>query len=203
MQIRFSNRDPLEVPISLWTAWGLKDGLILTEEDMEHLSRDAEIQSWRSVALRYLSHRPRTAQETTRYLAGKGAEDDVVAGVVQLCSEERWINDGHYAEEFVRTRKGLSRREAEWKLSQRGVSSENIEMALRSNWSNETEIQSGLEVARKYVRNHPRLTPELLREKLWGYLHRKGFNVEACRGAVQWAVGELESIAHTEFLDND
>jgi len=204
MQVQFFQRDPIEIPIHLWIARGLKDGLVLTSEDIAHLEQEAEIQAWRSKVLRYLALRPRTAEELSRYLERKGAAEGVVAGVLKVCREEGWVDDRTYTKEFIRTRvNASSRREVEWKLRQRGVSSEDLATVLDSKWNEATEVHAALQLASKYVRSHSRLSSESLRDKLWTYLHRKGFNIEACRHAVLHVVGELESIAHTEFLDND
>lgn len=204
IRVQFENRDPLEVPISVWVDFGLKIGLCIDGSVMEKLETESAVRGWKQVALRYVSYRPRTREELKRYLAKKGADESIVARVTQLGEHEGWLRDEDYAREFVQSRQGkASRREVSWKLGQRGVKDVHIEPVLTEEWSTEDEYQAARKLAEKFVRAHKEDSADRLRQRLWGHLQRKGFDVDMIRRVASEFTEELESIAHREFLDND
>lgn len=200
----FENRDPLEVPISLWVDFGLKIGLCVDSSLMDDLEREAAVRGWKQIALRYVSYRPRTTEEVRRYLARKGGEAAAVERVLTLGFHEGWLRDDEYARQFVQSKQGKSsRREVSWKLNQRGVRDANIEPVLSTEWSTEDEYRAAFKLGEKYVRTHRDENSERLRQRLWSHLQRKGFDFDVTRRVIEELSVKWQSIAHREFLDND
>lgn len=200
----FDNRDPLEVPISAWVEYGLKDGLHLPESVLQELSEIAARAVWRGKALGYLNHRPRTKAEVVRYLIGKGAFPEVAQQVVRSLEADGYLSDKQYAAQFVQTYAAKSsRREMAWKLSQRGVSTSATEKAFNDKEIYEGELAAAVKTAEKTLRAVKAGDPQAIRQKVWNRLLRKGFSIETARTALNLVRSEMQSIAQSEFLDND
>ncbi len=82
-------------------------------------------------AVSYVNIKPRTAYQVKKYLEGKGYEEDIVSAAVDQLKEYRYIDDMEYASMYFRygfeKGRGVSRIKRE--LSEKGVSSDVIEMA--------------------------------------------------------------------------
>lgn len=95
-----------------------------------------------------------------------------------------YLDDGRYAENFIRSRQGAkSRKEIRAALMQKGVSAELIEQALESCYE-----EGGEEAVRRIFRKKrfdPTAAEEAEKQRMYGYLARKGFKYETVRQVIQ------------------
>ena len=204
IRILLDNRDPLEVPISTWVDFGLKDGLPLIPEVVLELEEVAARSRWEVRALSYISFKPRTKSEVIRYLTRKGATVEAAESVTEKLLEQGYLSDKDYAEMFVQSYvKRASRKEIAWRLGQRGVRQEDVSGVLGDPEVYEGELEAAILIARKALRSGKQSDMQTIRQRIWNRLQRKGFAAETARTAMNRVMSEIESIAHPEFLDND
>ena len=96
-----------------------------------------------------------------------------------------YLDDGRYAENFIRSRQGAkSRKEIRAALMQKGVSAELIEQALESCYEEGGEEEAVRRIFRK-KRFDPTAAEEAEKQRMYGYLARKGFKYETVRQVIQ------------------
>jgi regulatory protein len=141
----------------------------------------------REAALALLSFRPRTAAELRRRLAEKEFPAEVAAEVVERLDELKLVDDGAFAEMFVRDRvrlKPKGKRMLAQELRVRGVDAdtarEAIDGVLERAEASETDL--ALQAAARWK---PRAgeEPRKARARLYAFLARRGFGGDAIRDA--------------------
>lgn len=166
-------------------AAGLHVGDSITEAQLTRL--EAEDLHWkaRESALNLLSFRARSATEVRRRLRQKDFPDEVIERCVAELESKNLLDDASFAESFIRDRVRLKPRGArrlKQELREKGVDAEAAEAAV-----GEVLENSGLsevDLARKAAeRWKPRAGEDLrkARNRLYGYLGRRGFNGDAIR----------------------
>ena len=96
-----------------------------------------------------------------------------------------YLDDARYAENFVRSRQGTkSRKEIRAALMQKGVSAELIEQAFENCYEDGGEEEAVRSILRK-KRFDPTTAEEPEKQRIYGYLARKGFKYETVRQVIQ------------------
>ena len=167
---------------------GLHSGATLSlEEERAVREEDAEMQA-KAKATRYVARRARTCQEVRRKLREKDHPDYAIEEAVARLKELDYLDDAEYAREYVRSRfrsKGYGPVRLKNELKERGVGRNEIEDAML-----ELDHDALRAAAREHAEKRwPRLAgeedPRRRREKLTGYLRRRGFAYEMIRGVVE------------------
>jgi SOS response regulatory protein OraA/RecX len=143
----------------------------------------------RAVALRFLAHRPRTEAEIRRRLEPANTSD-VVNQVVAWLQGQRYLDDAAFAAEWRRQRElrrprseSLIRRE----LSRLGVSREVVETALEGFDAGENAYLA----AQKPAARLKGADQARFKQRLWGFLQRRGFKPDVIGITVQRLWDEL------------
>jgi regulatory protein len=131
-------------------------------------------------ALRILNYRFNSEAELRRKLLAKKFEPAEVDAALERLRREKWLDDGRFAEAFVRTRarrKVGSRRIAR-ELGAAGVSADTVAEAIAGNVVAEDERATAEELARKKMavllrRNEK----DAARNKVAAYLQRQGYDM--------------------------
>jgi regulatory protein len=128
-------------------------------------------------ALKFLNFRQRSQAEVERNLKDHQFPEEIVAGVIDRLQNNGLLDDSHFAQAWVENRsefrprgKNLLRLE----LRQRGLQDEVIESAILNIDEGELAYQAGLKQARK-LRD---LEWNQFRQKMYGFLSRRGFDYE-------------------------
>jgi len=157
---------------------GLVVGADVSAEDVETTVRAAELDRAVHRALLYLRARPRSRREFERRLARYGYEPPVVEAVVAMLAERRLCDDAAFARAWIRDRLALKpkgRRALRAELAARGVAAEDVEAALRDEFTEAEE-----ELARRAAearRDAFRARGEKRgRAALLAFLARRGFS---------------------------
>lgn len=96
-----------------------------------------------------------------------------------------YLDDARYAENFVRSRQDTkSRKEIRAALMQKGVSAELAEQAFESCYEDGGEEEAVRSIFRK-KRFDPMTAEESEKQRIYGYLARKGFKYETIRQVIQ------------------
>lgn len=143
-------------------------------------------------ALRLLERKDYSRKELTDRLLKDGYEETMVGQIIEYVDSFHYLDDSRVAGSFIRGRKEYkSKRELEFLLKQKGISEEEIELAMEENYKNEDgTAQEEVAIAR-YLRKY-HVTEEQLaamsyeeKQKIAAKLYRKGFDSDKIRKLLQ------------------
>ena len=104
-------------------------------------------------AVSYINIKPRTGQQVKKYLKDKGYEEDIISEVVEQLKEYRYIDDMEFALLYFRygfeKGRGVSRIRRE--LSEKGVSSEIIDIAYEELEEIPDQLEMAMEIGRNVI----------------------------------------------------
>jgi len=141
----------------------------------------------KNTALRLLKVRNRSAQEIRRRLKAKRFSASVIQQTVAYLKNLKYLDDRQFARNWITTRLkkplGIHRITAE--LKERGVAQKIIEaeMARCTNGYQETAIIS--EMAQRRAERYEGVPREKMQQRVFAYLVRRGFNIEAVQQIVK------------------
>lgn len=161
----------------------------LTARDTPYRAREA--------ALNLLSYRARSTQELRRRLARKGFTDAVVKETVHEMESKGYLDDDAFAAAFVRDRlrsKPRGRRRLAAELRSKGIDADTADRAIRETFGEADAREEDLarELARAWAarneipdREADRDAWYRQRQRLYGYLARRGFAPDVVRDALR------------------
>jgi Uncharacterized protein conserved in bacteria len=125
----------------------------------------------------------RTEAELKSKLALAGYREAAIVEAIEYVKSYHYIDDSKYAASFIRLKKqNKSRRQIIGELKQKGVSDEEIEEALTTEYDNEEEaIQREIQ---KKVKDVDSLSREE-KQKLAAKLYRKGYGMDLIKSFVK------------------
>jgi regulatory protein len=151
-------------------------------------------------ALRLLSVRGRATSELSRALlrAKDRPRADDVNWAIRRLTEQGYLDDARFAEQFVRDRavaRGWGKGRLRQELRRRGVAPAHVEPALSQADEDAAldDSRSAHEVARKWRRTHSARDPDRDRQRLYGFLARRGFSPDVIRDAMSAALTDRGS----------
>lgn len=170
---------------------GLRVGRAMTPDKLREVAGAEETHKATEAALSLLDVRPRARREIETRLRQKGYEDATIEAVVAKLSRLALLDDALFAAQWVdaRSRPGgsrpLGRRRLGQELFQKGVAKDQIDTAL-NRVTDEDELTLARAAAHKKTRIVPahgvdRATLQAERQKLMGFLQRRGFGWETVK----------------------
>jgi regulatory protein len=182
----------------------LKAGSLLTDRDIAELLDDDTYQKALDSAFNYLSFRPRSDREVRRNLAKKHYEPDVIDHVLARLRELQLVDDKAFAEFWQENRLRCSPRgprAIKAELYAKGVAPNIIEGVLTTN--SEEEEQTAYMAAAKKTRALKGLDHKAFRQRLSGYLLRRGFSYDTVATVSKRLWSELNSGQGDQDLIDD
>lgn len=143
----------------------------------------------RAYALKLLGQRSYTTKDLRRKLTQKEFPAEEIERTIVRLSETRIIDDERFALNFARTKlsgSGASKRRIVQTLARKGIPRELSERAVDQVIADEgIDTQVTLEkVARKKFASYGDLEPHVLRRRLYGFLARRGYDMDEIRRVV-------------------
>ncbi len=186
---------------------GLRVGREMTPEKLREVAGAEEVHKATEAALRLLEVRARAKREIETRLTQKGYEDGVIAQVTEKLTRLALLDDAQFAAQWVeaKTRPGgsrpVGRRRITQELFQKGVGKDQIDEAVEA-VTDEAELALAQAAARKKVRQVPadRDALQAERQKLMGFLQRRGFGWEVVKRVTREA---LPTMAEAEDREED
>jgi regulatory protein len=171
-------------------AW-LHIGQVLDNDQISKLqNQDTEEVAYQK-ALRHLSYRPRSEAEVRQKLVAAGYSDAVIESVIKRLRDHQLIHDPQFAQMWVENRSTFrprSHRILKLELKQKGIHDDTIAATLADAVSDEElAYQAAIRKANKYAG----LDWQQFREKLGGYLIRRGFSYETIAPIIRQVWSEL------------
>jgi regulatory protein len=139
-------------------------------------------------AMMMLAARGRASGELNRLLVRKGEEAVVVAEVLDRLTAAGFLDDDAFARQFARSRStsGISRRRIEQELGRKGVDRSVAADAIAETFAEEhvDEAAAIERAAEKKLRTLSKVDDQTRRRRLYSYLARRGFDVDAINGVM-------------------
>jgi len=173
-------------------AHGLKTGMALSDQQVEALQHDDELDRAYNAALNFLSFRPRSRREIEEYFRKKKTDANVVEAVTQRLERLGFVNDQEFARFWVENRQTFrprGTRALRVEMRQKGLESDVIDEALEG-VGDETQI--AYEAGLKKVRAYAGLEEREFYRKMVGFLQRRGFPYDAAADATKRLYGESQ-----------
>ncbi len=173
-------------------AW-LQVGQELTPEQIAKLQAQDTVEVAYQKALRFLSYRPRSEAEVQQRLTKHGYTEADIETVMQRLRENRFVQDTEFARQWVENRSTFrprSHRALAIELRQKGVGEETIQDALTDA---EDDEELAYQAALRRLQRYENLDWEAFREKLGGFLLRRGFTYGTVAPVVRRLWQELQS----------
>lgn len=141
-------------------------------------------------ALDLLSARAYSAKELRRKLIQKEVPAEEADGVVERLIEAGLLDDAKYAASYARSKmlgSGASARRIKQELGRKGIRGELAGQAVEQVIADEEiDTRAVVErVARKKLTSMGDLEPLVLRRRLYGFLARKGYDVDEIQSVMQ------------------
>jgi regulatory protein len=158
----------------------LKIGQTVSPELAAFLQRQDDVSKAKERAVQLISRRPRSVAEIERYLRNKDFDDHVIEQAITRLQEVGLLDDDAFARYWVEQRdtfKPRSHLALRQELQQKGVNRAAIEAAV----SDVDQTAAAQRAAEKQARRYQHLSEDEFRNKLGGFLQRRGFNYEVIR----------------------
>jgi regulatory protein len=144
-------------------------------------------------ALNMLAFRARSSSELARSLQRKGEERPHVDWALARLEEQGLLDDAAFARSFARSKVvdgKQSRRRVQQDLARKGVSRRLTDEAIDTVFEEEAVDQRAIveEAARKKLRTLAGLEPAVQRRRLYGFLARRGYEIDDIRSVLS-AIG--------------
>ena len=172
-------------------AW-LSVGQSLTDERISELQAEDQYESAYQRSLHFLNYRPRTQAEIRRKLSEHEIPGDVIERILQRLMELNLLDDERFAKSWIENRNEFrprSRRALAIELKQHGIAAETIEQSLEAVDEENLAYQAALKQAHKYQG----LDWLRFRQKMYGFLARRGFNYEVSAPITARVWADLQS----------
>ena len=184
------------------TAGWLKVGLELSEEKITALQAEDANEMAYQKALHFLSYRPRSSAEVRQNLTKRGIPEVLVNETVNRLQRAGLVNDQEFARAWVENRNTFqprSKTALRMELRRKGLSDEVLQPVLDEQVDEEA---LAFEAARKYARRLAGLEWLEFRQKLSGFLARRGFSYTTLSPVVSEVWKETRTADGGETLDD-
>ena len=156
----------------------------VSEETITRIKNEVLIKRAKLRAMHLLNAMPRTEQQLREKLAQNEYPEDVIDAAVSYVKSFGYINDEAYVRNFIISkRNSKSKREIVMLLGQKGLRGEMVDNTVEEMYAEESELSTIKEIMRK-KRWNPSEMEEKEKQKMFGYLMRKGFSYEEIRRAI-------------------
>lgn len=169
--------------LSAYVASRVRVGQELSAQALEELAEAEQLEDAHNRALGRLEVRPRSEAEIRRYLCSKKYSKEIVDRVLDRLKKARLLSDREFAKFWVENRETFRPRSAralKYELRQKGVPQEEIARVV----SKLDEAESAYRAARPRAERWKELDAQEFRDKLSGYLARRGFGYQITRETV-------------------
>ena len=165
--------------------YGIRRDEVITAGTVEKIETEVVLKRAKLRAMHLLEDMDRTEAALREKLRQGCYTQEMIDRAVDYVKSFGYLDDARYAENFDRSRQGAkSRKEIRAALMQKGVSAELIEQAFENCYEDGGEEEAVRSILRK-KRFDPTTAEEPEKQRIYGYLARKGFKYETVRQVIQ------------------
>ncbi|MBS7208922.1 MAG: RecX family transcriptional regulator [Lachnospiraceae bacterium] len=163
----------------------ITQGEELSEEIFVKIREEVIFKRIKLRALHLLNQMDRTEEQLRTKLKQGFYTDDMIDRAIAYVKSFGYIEDSGYAKRFILSRQdSKSRKEIYAKLCQKGIAKEIIERAMEECYEEDEELTAIRKLVEK-KRFDARNATDSERQKMYGYLARKGFSYDSIRQVIQ------------------
>lgn len=157
----------------------------IEEEIFQKLKKEVVLKRAKLRALHLLNDMDRTeAQLRTKLKQGLYTED-IIEQTIEYVKSFGYIGDASYARRYIESRRQMkSKKEIYAELCKKGVARDEIDSAMEECYEDLDETMAIQELLRK-KRFEPKNATDTEKQKMYGYLARKGFSYDKIRQVIQ------------------
>ncbi len=199
--VRLTLDDEYTLDLPLIEAARLSRGQTLTNSEVDQLADAGRLQNAYDLALRFLSYRPRSAEEVRRHLVKKKVADSQIAEALERLRQRGYVDDLEFARFWIANRsrfKPMGSRALKYELRQKGVDGDIIDALV----AEVDEEASAFRAAQSRISRYRGSARLAFRHKLSVMLRRRGFGEYAIRDVVLRLQLELEERDPGYFQDD-
>jgi regulatory protein len=177
----------LSISVALMFGLGLHVGQELSVEELEQLKEAEAVQQAIERAINYLSFRPRSQEEVRRNLRKKETPPEIIEQALAYLQERDYLNDRTFAAFWVENRGQYNPRGSQAlrrELRLKGVEQEIVEEVVDREQDGALALRAAQKKARLLLQT-PGMDYKTFRNRLGGFLQRRGFSYEAVSLAVR------------------
>lgn len=200
LEIQKRNKDRVNVYIddefafglSLMEAARLRKGQVLSDAEIAALRGEDDVLRAVDSAANFLSYRPRSISEVRRNLKEKEMPPEVIEAAVERLTALGYLDDEAFARFWVQNRsefKPLSHKALRQELRQKGLADAIIGEALGETSESEMAYQAAIKQSRR-LRGQ---TKAIFKQKLTGFLQRRGFSYTTTRDVIERLIDEFDA----------
>ena len=189
----------LAVVVAAW----LRTGQELGEEKIASLKSQDEHEITYQKALHFLSYRPRSSAEVRQNLSKRGISESLIEEILNRLQSSGLVNDEAFARAWVENRNTFRPRgkpALRMELRRKGLSDEIVQSVLDTQVD---EAALAFTTARKYARRLIGLEWPEFRQKLSGFLARRGFSYTTLAPVVSEVWKETQTADAGSISDNE
>lgn len=146
-------------------------------------------------ALRLLGRRSHGRAELETKLAVRDFEPEEIAQTMERLDQSGLLDDRRFAEEltnYLFQMRGYSKQRIARTLADRGVSASLIDQAIEQ-IDSEAEFQQAMNLAAKRAVQVSALPTQKIRQRLYGFLARRGYGSETCYRVINQVISDLDT----------
>ena len=163
----------------------IQEGTELSQETVKEIRKEVLEKRAKLRAMHLLEHMDRTEAELRNKLKRDLYPEDIIETAMQYVKSFGYIGDLSYAKRFVESRQhSKSKLEIKMSLLRKEISREIIQNVLEEYYSDQDESAAIWKLLEK-KRFTPETATEAEKQKMYGYLLRKGFRYEDVRQVIQ------------------
>lgn len=157
----------------------------LTEDAFQKIKKEVVLKRAKLRALHLLNDMDRTeAQLRTKLKQGLYTED-IIEQTIEYVKSFGYIGDASYARRYIQSKqRNKSKKEIYAELCKKGISKDEIDSAMEECYEEQREEETIRTLLRKKNYNLEQAT-DVEKQKIYGYLARKGFTYEQIRQVIQ------------------
>ena len=174
-------------------AW-LQVGQQITDDKLTALEAEDKFETLKQKSLHFMGYRPRSCKEVRRNLLSHGAEEKLVEDVIQYHQKAGLLDDRKFAQGWVENRNSFRQRSKAMlrnELRLKGIQEDIIQSVLDENVD---EDALALAAARKQARRYASMDWNEFRQKMGGFLARRGFSYSTLSPVLSQVWSEIQAV---------
>jgi len=171
----------------------LMKGKEISEDDIQNIFYQEEIEKAYIQAINFLSYRMRSTLEVRQHIEEKGFEQTLCDTVIQRLKEQNYLNDEEFALSYLRTQIQTTDKGPVVianSLKEKGITQKLIDEVLLE-FPKELELEKAITLCEKWIQKKNTKSEKQVRVDLKAMLHRKGYTLDIIQQAIHTSVQEV------------
>jgi regulatory protein len=154
---------------------------------MDKTEQEEGLNKAKTIVYRLLNIRLRSERELHEKLASQKLPNSIIEQALRYFKDLDLVDDRQFAQQWTTSRLkkpfGLNRIRIE--LKQKGIPTAIIQEALKEASQDYNELATAVKLAQHRVGKYKNIEPEKVRQRVYGYLQRRGFNTGTIVKAIE------------------